>query len=219
VSRQASSGGFELDPVLRARITALQDEGWAIWQRFDLEQRGDHWHPFVAADYEAVLQALLPLRGPGVRFLEWGSATGVIAIMASLLGFEAFGIELDPDLVAVARGLAVRFDSAARFAVGSFLPTGYEWRPRSGDGRLGTIGHGVSGYLELGHPLEDFDVVFAFPWSGEEAMMHDLMRWHGPPRAQRRNRSANCSSRSFPCARAWARIRSTCGRSFGSPHS
>jgi hypothetical protein len=179
VSRQASSGGFELDPVLRARITALQDEGWAIWQRFDLEQRGDHWHPFVAADYEAVLQALLPMRGPGVRFLEWGSATGVIAIMASLLGFEAFGIALDPGLVAVARGLAARFDSDARFAVGSFLPAGYEWRPRSGDGRLGTIGHGVSGYLELGHPLEDFDVVFAFPWSGEEAMMHDLMRCHG----------------------------------------
>lgn len=39
------------------------------------------------------------------------------------------------------------------------------------------------------------------------------------PPAQRRNRSASCSSRSLPCSRAWARIRTTWGRSLGSPHS
>jgi hypothetical protein len=35
--------------------------------------------------------------------------------------------------------------------------------------------------------------------------------------AARRNRSASCSSRSFPSRRASARMRSTCGRSLGSP--
>ena len=28
-------------------------------------------------------------RGPGLRFLEWGAATGVITIIADLLGFDA----------------------------------------------------------------------------------------------------------------------------------
>jgi hypothetical protein len=146
--------------------------------------RRHEWHPFVAADYECVLQALLALRAPGLRFLEWGSALGVITIMADLLGYEACGIELDPALVVVARNLARRNESRARFAVGSFLPADYEWRPRSGDGRLGTIGEGPAGYADLGHPLADFDLVFAFPWTGEEPLMHDLMQRHGGSEAR-----------------------------------
>lgn len=168
-----------VDAALRARLAMLSDEGWEIWNRFDTEVRQHSWHPFVAADYERVLTALLALRRPGTRFLEWGSATGVITIMADLLGFEAYGIELDPDLVAIARDLAERWDSGAQFAAGSFLPAGYRWKPRNGDDRIGTIGEGASGYVELGRPLEDFDVVYAYPWNGEEPMMHDLMRCYG----------------------------------------
>jgi hypothetical protein len=179
MDHQASPQGLDAEPALRARLAALCDEGWEIWSRFDTDVRSHEWHPFVAADYERVLQTLLALRAPGLRFLEWGSAPGVITIMADLLGFEAYGIELDSSLVRVARSLAARYESGARFAVGSFLPDGYEWKPRSGDGRLGTIGEGVPGYAELGHPLEDFDLVFAFPWSGEEPMMQDVMRRYG----------------------------------------
>jgi hypothetical protein len=141
--------------------------------------RQDQFHPFVAADYDCVRDALVALRVPGRRFLEWGSATGVITIMADLLGFDSCGIELDASLVQVGRDLAVRSGSKARFAAGSFLPMGWEWKPGDGDGRLGTIGRGPSGYLELGRALGDFDVVYAFPWGGEEPMMLDLMRSHG----------------------------------------
>ena len=81
------------------------------------------------------------------------AATGVITIMADLLGYDAAGIELDAGLVAIARGLARKYDSKARFAAGSFLPTGYRWVSSDGDMRLGTIGDGPSGYLELGQPL------------------------------------------------------------------
>lgn len=146
--------------------------------------RQHEFHPFVAADYEVVQDALLRLRTPGLRFLEWGSATGVITIMADLLGFDAYGIELDPELVDKARHLARGAGSRARFTAGSFLPTGYRWRDRRGDGRMGTIGRGESGYLQLGLPLDEFDVVFAYPWAGEEAMMLDLMRAHGRPGAR-----------------------------------
>jgi len=179
MSRVATAQEQPLDPALRARLSALSEEGWEIWQRFDVEVRQDQWHPFVPADYDHVLQALLRLRAPGLRFLEWGSATGVITIMADMLGYEAYGIELDGKLVHVARELAERFDSQARFAAGSFLPAGYRYRSRTGDDRIGTIGYGQSGYRELEHPLEDFDVVYGYPWHGEEAMMLDLMRTYG----------------------------------------
>jgi len=168
-----------LDAALSERIDALCEEGRDFWHNFDAEVRQHDWHPFVAADYDCIRSTLLPFRERGRRFLEWGSATGVITIMADLMGFDACGIELDSSLVEVARELAGRSSSNARFAAGSFIPTGWEWRPREGDARLGTIGRGPSGYIELGRALADFDVVYAFPWTGEEPMMVDLMRCHG----------------------------------------
>ena len=173
-----------MDAALLARLAALEEEGGAIWRRFDREVRRHEFHPFVPADYARMLQLLLALRAPGLRFLEWGSATGVITIMADLLGFEAYGIELDPELVEIARGLAGRFGSEARFAAGSFIPAGYVWKPRTGDARTGTIGQGVSGYAELGCALDDFDLVYAYPWDGEDPMMHDLLRACGRPGAR-----------------------------------
>lgn len=177
-------GSITLDTALRARLTALHDEGRRIFRRFDSEVRAREWHPFIPADYERVLQHLLRLRRPGLRFLEWGSATGVITITADLLGYRASGIEIDADLVSIARDLAKRFGSEARFAAGSFLPAGYEWRSTDGDNRLGTIGEGEPGYVELGTPLDGFDVVFGYPWSGEEPIMLDIMRQCGAPGAR-----------------------------------
>jgi hypothetical protein len=179
VSASAPPYPEEIDADLHARLSALGDEGWEIWSRFDTEVRQHGWHPFVAADYDRVLGTLVELRRPGLRFLEWGSATGVITIMADLLGYEAYGIEIDAGLVQTARELAGRYGSRARFAAGSFVPTGYRWKPPGGDARTGTIGQGMSAYPELQHPLEDFDMVYAYPWSGEEPMMRDLMRAYG----------------------------------------
>jgi hypothetical protein len=179
--RRGRPTGVELEAELLDRIHRLMDDGRELRDRFDREVRQRRWHPFVAADYERVLTALVSLRAPGQRFLEWGSATGVITIMADLLGFEAYGIELEAGLVEISRELAGRYESAARFAAGSFLPSGYEWRSSTGDRRLGTIGEGTPAYEELGHPLGRFDLVYAYPWSGEESMMRDLMAHHGRP--------------------------------------
>ena len=181
--KNRSAAEAALDPALRARLHALIDEGAEIYDRFDREVRDQNFHPFVPGDYGGILQSLLEMRAPGRRFLEWGSATGVVVIMADLLGFDAFGIELDSGLVSIARQLAERYQSRARFVAGSFLPAGYRWRPPTGDGRLGTIGQGVSAYAELGYGLDDFDVVYAYPWSGEEAMMLDLMQSYGNSKA------------------------------------
>lgn len=171
-----------LDPDLRARLDAVCDDGWALWEAFEAAQRGG-FHPFVPSDCDAVRAALLPLRAPGRRWLEWGSGAGTLTVMAALLGFDASGIELDAALVETARALAARHGAAARFAAGSFLPAGYVYRAPDGDRRTGTLGTGPSGYLELGRALEDFDVVFGYPWDGEAPLMRDLMRRYGRPDA------------------------------------
>lgn len=172
-----------LDPALRAVLSQLGEDGWDMWARFDRDVRSRRWHSFVPSEYDRILVALVALWEPGLRFLEWGSATGIIAVMADLLGYEAYGIELDERLVDIAVDTAGRYRSGARFVVGSFLPEGYVWRPADGDGRLGTVGEGASGYLKLERPLDDFDLVYGYPWAGEEAMMLDLMRAHGRPGA------------------------------------
>lgn len=165
-----------LEPGLRARIDALHEEGRAIFDRFEREVRSAEFHPFKPADYAAVTAALLPFRGECRTFLEWGSATGVIAITADMLGFDASGIEIDASLVDMARDLAQRYGSGARFVAGSLLPDGYEWRAPSGDPRLGTIERGESGYPQLGMSLSEFDLVYGYPWAGEDGMMLDIMR-------------------------------------------
>jgi hypothetical protein len=169
----------EVDEQLRARLTALCAEGWALFDEFDENVRAHRFHPFVAAEYDVVVDALIQHRGPNRRFLEWGAATGVITIAADLLGFAAYGIELEPSLVATARALAKRYDSGATFVAGSFLPSGYRYRAPDGDGRTGTLGVGESGYRELGYALDDFDVVFGYPWDGEADVMLDLMTRYG----------------------------------------
>jgi SAM-dependent methyltransferase len=166
------------------RIRRLQDEGQSLFERFDRDVRAQDWHPFVPAAYDRVLDTLLHLREPGLRFLEFGSATGVITIMADMLGYEAYGIELDPALVDMARSLAATFDSRATFVAGSFIPDGYRWVAPSGDTRRGTIGDGASGYSALGMELDSFDYVFAYPWPGEDLMMQDIVRQRGGTRTR-----------------------------------
>jgi hypothetical protein len=167
------------DADLHARLDAVCADGWALWERFDRTVRERRFHPFVASDYDVVRAALLPLRAPGRRFLEWGSASGIITILADVMGFDACGIEIDAALVESARAAAARHGSGARFVRGSFLPAGYEWRSADGDTRTGTLASGPSGYLELGRALDDFDVVFGYPWDGEAPVLRDLMQRYG----------------------------------------
>jgi hypothetical protein len=180
-SRQDRRITDPLDPSLRTRIAALCAEGWDFFERFDREVREKEFHSFIASDYEVVLDALIAHRAPGRTFLELGSASGVITIMADLLGYDASGIEIDTSLVATARKMAAKFDSKARFVAGSFFPTGYTFKQASGDIRTGTMGEGIPAYLELGHGLDDYDVVFGYPWGGEEPVMLDLMKRYGNP--------------------------------------
>jgi hypothetical protein len=166
-------------PQLLTRLNALIEAGWEFDAHFDSTVRDHDFHPFIAADYDVLRDALLLYRQPGARFLEWGSGSGIITIMAEMVGFSAYGIELDASLVRTSKSLAARFDSSAQFVAGSYLPTGYHWRPALGARDTEKTGDGPSGYLQLGLALDDFDVVYGYPWNGEAPMMLDLMQRYG----------------------------------------
>lgn len=135
---------------------------------------------FVPSEFGVVYRALEAISSQqlaaGRRFIEWGSGVGVVTCLASLVGFDAVGIEIEPSLVALARELATDRSIDVEFSCGSFVPDGVEPSvDLSGDVYwLSTTG--PAGYDELGLEIDDFDLVFAYPWPGEEQVIFDLFR-------------------------------------------
>lgn len=135
---------------------------------------------FVPSDFDCVYQALEALAdqelATGDVFCEWGSGFGVVAMLAAALEFDAYGIEIERSLVEEARQLAEDFDLPVDFVEGSFIPedgesiveelfTGeYAWLDS----------HADEAYSELGMSPRDFDVIYAFPWPGEEEIISQL---------------------------------------------
>ena len=133
---------------------------------------------FVPSDFECVVRTLRTIRqswmAPGELFLEWGSGFGVVALLAASVGFSAFGIEIEGDLVDEASALAEATAFEVPFFAGSFVPEGGEdLVPPSGEfAWLET--DAPSAYDDLGLDIDDFDVIFAYPWPGEEDVVIDL---------------------------------------------
>ena len=103
----------------------------------------------------------------GQRLCEWGSGFGVVALLAALRGWEAYGIEVEPALVQQAESLSEDLGIEARFATGSFIPTGGEDLLEFAEDIDHIDTDCPSGYEELEMAIEDFDLCFAFPWPGE----------------------------------------------------
>lgn len=156
---------------------------WAeeIWDRY---QHDHNFHGFVAADYAVVFDALLDLRGRAVTFLEMGSGLGVVTIMASRLGFQAYGIECEAGLVDWSRILAEKYGPDAVFAEGSFIPHQYCWTGRLSDELERTDVAAPAAYDDLDMELRDFDLIYAYPWPGEQRLFRDIVKQFGSPNAR-----------------------------------
>ena len=149
-----------------------------------LEDQRDRVVPgFVPSDFVRVYEALRAIRrnklAPGNLFCEWGSGLGIVALLAAKLGFCACGIELEAELVEGARGLANEFDAEVEFVCGTLIPSGGELHA---DRPMETAWLGLGGadaYEELELDACDFDVIFAYPWPGDEAVIEDLFEEYG----------------------------------------
>jgi hypothetical protein len=160
-------------------LEQLFASGEELWRRHK-ERRSGAFHGFVPADYPGAYEILRELRSRATSFVELGSGAGVITVLADLLGYDAYGLEIEPWLVESARELAAEFDSDAAFVEGSFLPTGFRGEVELVDPEfLVTYDGAASAWDELGLDPADFDLVYAFPWPGEEELFRELLRVHG----------------------------------------
>ena len=140
---------------------------------------------FVSSDLAVVDRALAQVihrdlpRGP--VFCEWGSGLGAVCALAARRGLEAHGLEIQAELVEGGRHLLETLGLEANLAHGSFLRPGdddlvadcpYTVPDTAGDG-----------WAELGLDPAAADLVFAFPWPGEEAFHDELFRRHTTPGA------------------------------------
>mgnify|MGYP001095047983 CR=1 FL=1 len=142
------------------RIEAFHDR----WDRPQIEQ-------FVAADYELVYQSIAwmidtqPLIGR--RFLEWGCGFAVVSALASTFHFDVIGIEAENELMERAKQMVADWEVSVELVTGNFLPPGSE--SLADDPTLPSLGHQVeSAYESIGLELDDFSVVYSYPWPGED---------------------------------------------------
>ncbi len=161
---------------LLAEFGRLWSEADQLWETHQDEPA---FCGYVSADYEAVYHSLVRLQGRVFNILEWGSGLGVVTIMASRLGFEAYGIESEPDLVRHAEDFARVYGPQARFSIGSFIPDEYQWDPASGDEIFRTVVDIPAAYSEFDMELRDFDLVYAYPWPDEHSLFRNIIRNFG----------------------------------------
>ncbi len=165
---------------------AEQDEAFPrLWSQartlWDAFEKSLGFDAYVPADYPSVLESLRKLQGRATTFLEWGSGLGVVTIMASRLGFESYGMEVSEELINHSRELALEYAPRATFACGSFVPEEYRWNPKLDDDGCRTDFDAGDGYGELDMRLDDFDIVYAYPWPHEHRIFCDILRKHGRP--------------------------------------
>ncbi len=167
-------------PVEVDRFIETAEERILLFQE---DLKGASIPAFVPSDFRKVYRALEHVRdlslAPGTLFCEWGSGFGVVAGLAAWLGFDAHAIEINHDLMDNAETLAADFDLRIEFARGTFVPEGGdEYLDQTNEFEWLSPG-GACGYESLGLEADDFDVIFAFPWPGEEIVVENLFTRFG----------------------------------------
>lgn len=165
------------DEPLPAEVSELISDGQQRVEEFS-DAHAATVPAFVPSDFELVYRGLKAIQSQrlatGRRFVEWGSGIGVITCLADLAGFDADGIEIESPLVEYAETLASEHGIAVTFARGSFLPPGAEPRLEMPDDVAWLVTTGANGYEELDTEPDEYDLVFAYPWPGEEQVIFDV---------------------------------------------
>ncbi|MHC4407761.1 MAG: hypothetical protein ACYS0E_12195 [Planctomycetota bacterium] len=138
---------------------------------------------FIPSDPELVYAALFELRRSdlltGSRFCEWGSGLGVIAGLAAMLDYDAHAIEIESDLVEAGEALCAEFDLDVEQVAGTFVPDASQDLVAGAGDELDWLQPGGADAYELfGRDPEEFDLVFAYPWPGEEEVIEQLFDRH-----------------------------------------
>lgn len=119
----------------------------------------------------------------GRNFCEWGSGFGLGACLASLGGYNSYGLEIEEDLVKLARELARDMDIEVETLCTSYFPEGYGSYPAQGgaelmkpeaDSHWDEASASVPPYEGMDLEIDEIDLFYVYPWPGEQELMHDL---------------------------------------------
>ncbi len=141
-----------------------------------------HVRGFISCSFEVAYLALRQITAArltnGKMFCEWGSGFGVTAALAAMMGFEAYGIEIDTDLCDASHRLARQFDIPVRFVAGSFIPEGSFQMIADARGKIGgdltLIAESDQAYEKLGKEIKEFDLIFAYPWPNDKNLTETI---------------------------------------------
>ena len=168
-----------------ARLIATCSRGW---ERFfaNHDDQAPRFVPSVPERVWAVLAEVTTRQLPPTRvFCEWGSGFGTATCLAALLGYEAYGLEVDAELVRLSRAMARRLGIPVTMLCTNFLPAGYAAyagvdgaalvTPASvGDHHETAETQGPLHYDGMESAIADIGVFFAYPWPEERVLMRQL---------------------------------------------
>jgi SAM-dependent methyltransferase len=162
----------ETERVLKDADQALQAY-WDQWHKRPIEQ-------YVACDFRDVWRALASLTKSGLAhgntFCEWGCGFGIVTGLASQLGWESVGIEAEPFLVQQAKQFLKRNELAGEILHGNFLPPGSERLARPQSNHASLFHQVENAYHQNDLELDDYALVFAYPWPGEHHFQQEVFR-------------------------------------------
>jgi hypothetical protein len=91
------------------RLIATCSRGWERFFADHDDHQAPRFVPSVPERVFAVLAEVTTRNLPPTRvFCEWGSGFGTATCLAALLGYEAYGLEVDAELVRLSRAMAWR---------------------------------------------------------------------------------------------------------------
>jgi len=160
------------DLILQDADRMLQSY-WDQWHKRPIEQ-------YVACDFRDVWRALSQLTASGLAtgntFCEWGCGFGIVTGLASQLGWESVGIEAELFLVEQAKVFLRRNALAGEILHGNFLPRGSEKLARPQSNHASLHHHVPNAYDQNDMELDDYALVFAYPWPGEHHFQQEVFR-------------------------------------------
>jgi hypothetical protein len=115
---------------LSPEVSRLIQESERRLDQFYADQSHRRFPRFLPSDSALVFAAMEYVTqhdlAPGRVFCEWGSGFGMGTCLAALLGYEAYGIEIQPELAEVSREMARKLDIPVEILCASYIPEGYE---------------------------------------------------------------------------------------------
>ena len=130
---------------------------------------------FETSNFHAAASVLQGVKeqnlAPGIRFCELGCGFGVVTCLASMLGYKAYGIEIEQSLLEGGISLASDYNLSCHFVLGSYWPVNHVNQAMNSN-----EAEPVPGFSPF-----DFDLVYAYPWPAEIKLLEQQFALRAKP--------------------------------------